>query len=85
MRHDDVPRHLLMFTPSTLRHAARLAGLRVRRFVFSEDVFSGSNRGLLNFLVKRAFGESYDEILRVKKQVGQHVGRNSQGAINWQA
>lgn len=63
MRHDDVPRHLLMFTPSTLRQAARLAGLRVRRFVFNDDVFSGSNRGLLNFLVKRAFGESYDEIL----------------------
>jgi 2-polyprenyl-3-methyl-5-hydroxy-6-metoxy-1,4-benzoquinol methylase len=63
MRHDDVPRHLLMFTPSTLRHAAHLAGLRVRRFVFDDDVFSGSNRGLLNFLVKRACGESYDEIL----------------------
>lgn len=63
MRHDDVPRHLLMFTPSTLRQAARLAGLRVRRFVFSDDIFSGSNRGLLNFLVKRAAGESYDEIL----------------------
>ena len=63
MRHDDIPRHLLMFTPSTLRHAARLAGLRVRRFVFSDDIFSGSNRGLLNFLVKRAAGETYDEIL----------------------
>ena len=63
MRHDDIPRHLLMFTPSTLRHAARLSGLRVRRFVFSDDIFSGSNRGLLNFLVKRAAGESYDEIL----------------------
>ncbi|MEP6607084.1 MAG: class I SAM-dependent methyltransferase [Burkholderiaceae bacterium] len=63
MRHDDIPRHLLMFTPSTLRHAARLAGLRVRRIVFSDDIFSGSNRGLLNFLVKRASGESYDEIL----------------------
>lgn len=63
MRHDDIPRHLLMFTPSTLRHAASLAGLRVRRFVFSDDIFSGSNRGLLNFLVKRAAGESYDEIL----------------------
>lgn len=63
MRHDDVPRHLLMFTPSTLRHASRLAGLRVRRLAFGDDIFSGSNRGLLNFLLKRAFGESYDEIL----------------------
>ena len=63
MRHDDIPRHLMMFTPSTLAYAAKLAGLQVRRFVFSDDIFSGSNRGLLNFLVKRAFGESYDEIL----------------------
>ena len=63
MRHDDIPRHLLMFTPSTLRRVAGLAGLRVRRFVFSDDIFSGSNRGLLNFLVKRAYGEAYDEIL----------------------
>ncbi len=63
MRHDDIPRHLLMFTPSTLSRAASSAGLRVRRFVFSDDIFSGSNRGLLNFLVKRAAGESYDEIL----------------------
>ena len=64
MRHDDVPRHLLMFTPSTLSRAARLAGLHARRVVFGDDIFSGSNRGLLTFLVKRALGESYDDILR---------------------
>ena len=63
MRHDDVPRHLLMFTPSTLRRAAGLAGLRVRRIVFSDDIFSGSTRGILNFLVKLTFGETYDEVL----------------------
>jgi SAM-dependent methyltransferase len=63
MRHDDVPRHLLMFTPATLSRAAAAAGLRTRRTVFSDDIFSGSTRGVLNFLVKRAFGETYDEIL----------------------
>jgi SAM-dependent methyltransferase len=63
MRHDDVPRHLVMFTPATLSRAAAAAGLRVRRTVFSDDIFSGSTRGVLNFLVKRACGESYDEIL----------------------
>ena len=63
MRHDDVPRHLIMFTPATLSKAATAAGLRVTRTVFSDDIFSGSSRGVLNFLVKRAFGESYDEIL----------------------
>jgi 2-polyprenyl-3-methyl-5-hydroxy-6-metoxy-1,4-benzoquinol methylase len=63
MRHDDVPRHLLMFTPSTLSKAASAAGLRIRRTVFSDDIFSGSTRGVLNFVIKRAFGETYDEIL----------------------
>lgn len=63
MRHDDVPRHLLMFTPATLSRAAAAAGLQMRRTVFSDDIFSGSTRGVLNFLIKRACGESYDEIL----------------------
>jgi SAM-dependent methyltransferase len=63
MRHDDVPRHLVMFTPGTLARAAARAGLRVRKTVFHDDIFSGSTRGLINFLVKRGFGESYDEIL----------------------
>jgi len=69
MRHDDVPRHLLMFTPSTLSKAASAAGLKVRRTVFSDDIFSGSTRGVLNFLVKRAFGETYDEILAQNRSV----------------
>ncbi len=64
MRHDDVPRHLVMFTPRTLARAAAVAGLQVRRTLFSDDIFSGSTRGLLNFLLKSAFGEPYDEILR---------------------
>lgn len=63
MRHDDIPRHLVMFTPKTLAMAARAAGLRMARTVFSDDVFSGSTRGALNFLVKRVMGEPFDEIL----------------------
>ena len=69
MRHDDVPRHLLMFTPKTLNRAARLAGLRIRRLVFGDDIFSGSHRGILNFAVKRALGENYDEILAQNRSV----------------
>lgn len=69
MRHDDVPRHLMMFTPSTLRYAAKSAGLRVRRVVFGGDIFSDSTRGLFNFVVKRAFGESYDDILTQNRSV----------------
>lgn len=63
MRHDDVPRHLLMFTPATFRRAATAARLAVRRVVFSDDVFSGSTRGFLNFVAKRLKGETFDEIL----------------------
>jgi SAM-dependent methyltransferase len=63
MRHDDVPRHLVMFTKRTFREAAGRAGLRVRRFVFGDDIFSGSTRGILNFLWKLLHGETYDEIL----------------------
>jgi SAM-dependent methyltransferase len=71
MRHDDVPRHLLMFTPATLARAAAAAGLRIERTVFSDDIFSGSTRGVLNFAVKRAFGESYDDILQQNRSPAQ--------------
>lgn len=71
MRHDDVPRHLLMFTPRTLARAADAAGLQVERTVFSDDIFSGSTRGVLNFLVKRACGESYDDILSQNRSPAQ--------------
>jgi SAM-dependent methyltransferase len=64
MRHDDVPRHLLMFTPVTLRRAAGAAGLAVKRLVFSDDIFSGSTRGFLNFVAKRVLGETFEEILK---------------------
>lgn len=69
LRHDDVPRHLLMFTPRTLKRAATSAGLDVTRIVFSDDIFSGSTRGTLNFLWKLMRGETYDEILEQNRSV----------------
>lgn len=63
MRHDDVPRHLVMFTPRTFRNMSERAGFEVVRTVFSDAIFSGSTRGFLNFLYKLARGEKIDEIL----------------------
>jgi SAM-dependent methyltransferase len=63
MRQDDVPRHLLMFTKRTLRIASARAGLRVVRFVFGDDIFSGSTRGVLNYMWKLAHGERLEDIV----------------------
>jgi 2-polyprenyl-3-methyl-5-hydroxy-6-metoxy-1,4-benzoquinol methylase len=70
MRHDDVPRHLLMFTKRTLRYAAALAGLRVKRYVFGDDIFSGSTRGVLNYLWKLAHGEPLEKIVAQNRTPG---------------
>jgi hypothetical protein len=63
MRHDDVPRHLVMFTPRTFRMAAEKAQFEPLAWTFGDDVFSGSTRGFLNFCVKLAAGERMEEIL----------------------
>ena len=73
LRHDDVPRHLLMFTKRTFRDAAARAGFRVRRFVFGDDIFSGSTRGLLNYLWKLAHGEPLEEIVAQNRTPGRWV------------
>ena len=63
LRHDDVPRHLVMFTKKTFAAAARHADLRVIRHVFGDDIFSGSTRGTLNYLWKLLHGEALSEIV----------------------
>ena len=70
MRHDDVPRHLLMFTKRTLQHAAHAAGLTVRTFHFGDDIFSGSTRGVLNFACKRVNGEPIEAIVAQNREPG---------------
>ena len=70
MRHDDVPRHLLMFTPRTLRRAAQEAGLTVRKFHFGDDIFSGSTRGVLNYFWKRLHGEPIEAIVGQNREPG---------------
>jgi SAM-dependent methyltransferase len=70
LRHDDIPRHLVMFTPSTLRRAAASAGLTVRSIKCSDDIFSGSSRGLLNYLWKLVRGEAMQDIVAQTREPG---------------
>jgi SAM-dependent methyltransferase len=88
MRHDDVPRHLVMFTPKTLQRAATAARLTVRRIVYSDDIFSGSTRGVLNYVWKRLHGEAIQDIVAQNREAGrwkefaQHIrGRPSRSML----
>jgi SAM-dependent methyltransferase len=62
MRHDDVPRHLTMFTRATLQRMLLTEQLAPVEWLCSQDVYSGSVRGWLNFLIKRAAGEPMGDI-----------------------
>jgi hypothetical protein len=62
MHHDDVPRHLTMFTRATLQRMLMSERLNPVEWLCSQDVYSGSVRGWLNFLVKRAAGEPMGDI-----------------------
>jgi 2-polyprenyl-3-methyl-5-hydroxy-6-metoxy-1,4-benzoquinol methylase len=68
--HDDVPRHLLMFTKKSLRQAAKKAGLRVSAWHFGDDIFSGSTRGFLNYVFKLYKGEKLREIVAQNRTPG---------------
>lgn len=68
MRHDDVPRHLVMFTPKSLRTMAKVAGLRVTKLTFSDEIFSGSTRGILNYAWKLLHGEKISDIVAQNRE-----------------
>ncbi|MFO7558536.1 MAG: methyltransferase domain-containing protein [Desulfobacterales bacterium] len=70
MRHDDIPRHVNMFTKKTFKKIAALTGFGIQRFIFDNDVFSGSVRGVLNYLLKLASGERLDEIVKQNRMPG---------------
>lgn len=70
MQHDDIPRHLLMFTEKTFDRMARESGFAVIKTTFSDDIFSGSHRGLLNYMFKRLAGESMSEIVAQNRTPG---------------
>jgi SAM-dependent methyltransferase len=62
MIHDDIPRHVTMFTRRTLGRMLRTAGLRPIEWACHQEIYGGSVRGWLNFLVKRMNGELMGEI-----------------------
>jgi SAM-dependent methyltransferase len=62
MRHDDVPRHVTMFTRATLGRMLKQTGLQPVDWSCGQDVCGGSVRGWLNFLVKRMAGEPMGHI-----------------------
>jgi SAM-dependent methyltransferase len=62
MIHDDIPRHITMFTRRTLGRMLRAAGLRPADWACHQEIYGGSVRGWLNFLVKRLHGEPMSEI-----------------------
>jgi len=63
MRHDDVPRHTTMFSKRTITKMLNITGFKVDHFHFSNDIFSGSTRGVLNYIIKLLSGEQIDDIV----------------------
>jgi 2-polyprenyl-3-methyl-5-hydroxy-6-metoxy-1,4-benzoquinol methylase len=63
LRQDDIPRHLIMFTKRTFELAAEKAGLKTNKFVFSDNIFSGSTRGTFNYIWKLLNGEPHEDIV----------------------
>jgi SAM-dependent methyltransferase len=63
MCQDDVPRHLTMFTRKTLGRMLRNNALEPIDWSCGQDLYGGSIRGWLNFVVKRLGGEPMTEIL----------------------
>ncbi|MDF0643527.1 MAG: class I SAM-dependent methyltransferase [Nitrospira sp.] len=63
MRHDDVPRHTTMFTRETLYSMLRVSGYKALSCMCDQGVYSGSVRGVLNYMVKCCGGESVEEIV----------------------
>lgn len=67
MRHDDVPRHTTLFTKRTLAEMLRRAGFLPEYFLCKWDLYGGSHRGLLNYLLKLAAGEKIDDIVSMNR------------------
>jgi 2-polyprenyl-3-methyl-5-hydroxy-6-metoxy-1,4-benzoquinol methylase len=69
MRHDDVPRHTTMFSRCTITKMLELSGLQINKIHFGNDIFSGSTRGLLNYLLKMLAGEKIDDIVAQNRRI----------------
>jgi len=63
MRHDDVPRHTMLFTKRTMREMLRRTEFQLDAFYFNSELYGGKHRGVLNYLVKLTAGEKIEDIL----------------------
>ena len=70
MRHDDVPRHVVMFSRDTLPRVLLRAGLSMEMLDFNSKLFGGTHRGLLNYLFKLASGERLNDIVTQNRVTG---------------
>ena len=73
MQHDDVPRHITMFTKRTLYRLLRDTGFKPTRFHCGQEVYSGTVRGLLNYLFKHSNGEPLADIVAQARQPARWV------------
>ncbi len=68
LRQDDYPRHLTIFTRSSLDRLCRRHGLRIVRWSTDQKIFGGALNGGLIYAAKRLGGYSRDEAFREWKQ-----------------
>lgn len=68
MQHDDVPRHITMFTKATLYRLLRETGFRPVKFHCGQEVYSGTVRGLMNYVFKQLNGEELSDIVAQARQ-----------------
>lgn len=68
-RADDYPRHLTLFTNSSVKQLCKANGLDLSRISTDQKIFGGSLSGGGLYLVKRIFGYSTDEAMTEWKQL----------------
>lgn len=68
---DDYPRHLTLFTRSSLARLGQATGLRLSATRTDQTIFGGTLNGGLLYLAKRALGYSSDSAMREWKQIKQ--------------
>lgn len=68
-RSDDFPRHLTLFTRSSVEALCEPYGFKMQRVRTDQDIFGGSLNGGLVYLTKRLCGYEIDEVMTEWKQL----------------
>jgi SAM-dependent methyltransferase len=66
---DDYPRHLTLFTKSSVQRLSHVYNLRLDRISTDQKIFGGSLNGGLLYIAKRTFGYSSEEAMQEWKQL----------------